>query len=106
MVAAAFLSAIHLLTMALGAGAIFARAHALSRPLDDDGWKRLLAADNAWGIAALLWIGSGLLRVFYGGKDAGFYSFEPESHAAKAPLSHPSQPTPTCESAPRSSCWS
>ena len=73
MVAAAFLSAIHILTLALGAGAIYARARALSRPLDDDGWKRLLAADNAWGIAALLWIGSGLLRVFYGGKEPGFY---------------------------------
>jgi putative membrane protein len=73
MVAAAFLSAIHILTLALGAGAIYARARALSRPLDDDGWKRLLAADNAWGIAALLWIGSGLLRVFYGGKETGFY---------------------------------
>jgi putative membrane protein len=73
MVGAAFLSAIHILTLALGAGALYARARALSRPLDDDGWKRLLAADNAWGIAALLWIGSGLLRVFYGGKEPGFY---------------------------------
>ena len=73
MVVAAFLSAIHVLTLALGAGAIFARGRALSRPLNDDGWKRLLAADNAWGIAALLWIGSGLLRVFYGGKEPGFY---------------------------------
>ena len=73
MVGAAFLSAIHILTLALGAGAIFARALALSRPLDENGWKRLLAADNAWGIAALLWIGSGLLRVFYGGKEPGFY---------------------------------
>jgi putative membrane protein len=73
MVGAASLSAIHILTLALGAGAIFARALALSRPLDENGWKRLLAADNAWGIAALLWIGSGLLRVFYGGKEPGFY---------------------------------
>jgi putative membrane protein len=73
MVAAAFLSSIHILTLALGAGAIFTRARALSRPLDDEGWKRLLAADNVWGIAALLWIASGLLRVFYGGKEPCFY---------------------------------
>jgi putative membrane protein len=73
MVAAALLSAIHLLTLALGAAAIFARGRALARPLDDDGWKRLLAADNAWGIAAILWIVSGLLRVFYGGREPGFY---------------------------------
>jgi putative membrane protein len=73
MVAAALLSAIHLLTLALGEAAIFARGRALARPLDDDGWKRLLAADNAWGIAAILWIVSGVLRVFYGGREPGFY---------------------------------
>lgn len=73
MVAAALLSAVHILTLALGAGAIFARARALSRPLDEEGWKRLLAADNAWGIAALLWIASGLLRVFFGGREPDFY---------------------------------
>src|SRR5215471_8843706 len=63
MAVAALLSAIHLLTLALGAGAIFARGRAMSRPLDDQGWKRLLAADNLWGIAALLWIASGLACV-------------------------------------------
>ena len=73
MVVAALLSAIHLLTLALGAGAIFGRGRAMSRPLDDQGWKRLLAADNLWGIAALLWIASGLARAFYGGKEPGFY---------------------------------
>lgn len=73
MVVAALLAAIHMLTLALGAGAVFARGHALSRPLDDEGWKRLLAADNLWGIAALLWIVSGLGRVFFGGKEPSFY---------------------------------
>ena len=73
MAVAALLSAIHLLTLALGAGAIFARGRAMSRPLDDQGWKRLLAADNLWGIAALLWIVSGLARVFCGGKEPSFY---------------------------------
>jgi uncharacterized membrane protein len=74
MIAAALLSAIHMLTLALGAGAIFARGRALSRPLDDAGWNRLLAADNAWGIAAALWIASGLGRVFFGGKELSFYT--------------------------------
>ena len=80
MVVAALLSAVHMLT--LGAGAIFARGRALSRPLDDAGWARLLAADNAWGMAALLWIASGLGGVFYGGKEPSFYwrnSFFPGS---------------------------
>src|SRR5262245_3930958 len=73
MIVAALLSAIHMLTLALGLGAIFARGRALARPLDDSGWTRLLAADNAWGAAAALWIASGIARVFLGGKEAGFY---------------------------------
>ena len=73
MVAAALLSAIHLLTLALGLGAVVMRGRALRQPLDDTGWKRLLAADNAWGIAAALWIATGLGRVFFGGKEPGFY---------------------------------
>jgi putative membrane protein len=72
-VAAALLSAIHVLTLALGLGAVFLRGRALRRPLDEAGWQRLLAADNAWGIAAVLWITTGLARVFFGGKETGFY---------------------------------
>ncbi len=74
MVIAALLSAIHMLTLALGLGSIFARGRALGGRLDDEGWKRLLAADNVWGLAALLWITSGLGRVFFGGKELSFYS--------------------------------
>src|SRR5262245_3707645 len=70
---AALLSAVHMLTLALGVWGVVERGRALSRPLDDAGWRRLLAADNAWGIAALLWITSGLARVFFGGKEASFY---------------------------------
>jgi hypothetical protein len=33
-------SAIHLLTLALGVEGVFARVRALSRPVDDAGWKR------------------------------------------------------------------
>jgi putative membrane protein len=72
-VLSALLSAVHVLTLALGLGAVFIRGRALARPLDEVGWRRLLAADNAWGAAAGLWIASGLGRVFWGGKDPGFY---------------------------------
>lgn len=72
MVVAARLSAIHRLTLALGLGGLFARGRALSRPLDEDGWRRLLNADNVWGAAALLWIASGFGRVFPGGRDPAF----------------------------------
>ena len=74
MITSALLSAIHLLTLALGLGAVYARGRALAGRLDDAGWRRLLAADNAWGIAAGLWIASGLARVFFGGKETSFYS--------------------------------
>jgi putative membrane protein len=73
MVISALLSAIHMLTLALGLGAVVVRGRALARPLDEAGWQRLLAADNLWGIAAGLWIASGLGRVFLGGKDPSFY---------------------------------
>jgi uncharacterized membrane protein len=73
MVTSALLSAIHVLTLALGLGAVVMRGRALARPLDEAGWQRLLAADNLWGTAAGLWIASGLGRVFLGGKDPSFY---------------------------------
>src|SRR4051812_46850009 len=73
MIGSALLSASHVLTMALGLGAVFARGRALAGTLDAAGWRRLLAADNVWGIAAGLWIASGLARVFFGGKEASFY---------------------------------
>ena len=73
MVLSALLSAVHLLTLALGLGAVFIRGRVLARPLDDAGWQRLLATDTVWGVAAGLWIASGLGRVFFGGKEPGFY---------------------------------
>ena len=73
MIVSALLSAIHLLTLALGLGAVYARGRALAGPLDTAGWRRLLAADNLWGVAAALWIVSGLARVFFGGKETTFY---------------------------------
>jgi uncharacterized membrane protein len=72
-VVSALLSAVHLLTLALGLGAVFMRGRALAGPLDETGWRRLLAADNVWGIAAGLWIVSGLGRLFFGEKEPSFY---------------------------------
>jgi putative membrane protein len=69
----AFLSAVHKLTLALGLGAVVARGRALAAPLDDAGWRRLLAADTLWGAAAALWIATGLARVFFGDRGPSFY---------------------------------
>jgi putative membrane protein len=62
-----FLIAIlHILTFGLGTYSCWARARALSTLKNNDGLKDVFMADNLWGLAALLWIGSGLWRAFGG----------------------------------------
>lgn len=74
----AIVSSLHLLALALGLPAVFLRGRALKGPLDAAGLRRLLAADNVWGIAAVLWIVTGLLRAFGGlEKGADFYLHSP-----------------------------
>ena len=63
-VVAALLSALHMLALAIGLPAIYARTRALKGPLDAEGLRRVFAADSWWGIAALLWIATGPLRAF------------------------------------------
>jgi putative membrane protein len=73
-VISAIVSSLHVLALALGLPAVFLRGRALKGALDGDGVRRLLAADNVWGLAALLWIVTGLLRAFGGlEKGTGFY---------------------------------
>ena len=74
----AVVSSLHLLALAIGLPAVFLRGRALKGPRDADGLRRLLAADNLWGIAAVLWIATGLLRAF-GGLEKGteFYVRSP-----------------------------
>jgi putative membrane protein len=66
----AIVSSLHVLVLALGLPAVFLRGRALEGALDEDGLRRLLAADNVWGLAAVLWIVTGLLRAF-GGLEKG-----------------------------------
>jgi putative membrane protein len=77
-VISAVVSSLHLLALAIGLPAVFLRGRALKGQLDADGLRRLLAADNAWGVAAVLWIVTGLLRAF-GGLEKGtdFYLRSP-----------------------------
>ena len=74
----ALVSALHLLALALGLPGVFLRGRALRGPLDAAGLGRLFAADTIWGLAALLWLGTGLLRAF-GGLEQGsqFYLASP-----------------------------
>ncbi len=74
----AVVSSLHLLALAIGLAAVFLRGRALKGRLDADGLRRLLAADNVWGVAAVLWLVTGLLRAF-GGLEKGteFYLRSP-----------------------------
>jgi putative membrane protein len=58
------LAAIHLLALGVGLGSIWARARSLRGQLDSTGLRRVFYADSWWGIAALLWIATGLIRAF------------------------------------------
>ena len=74
MIAAALVSALHVLALALGLPAVYLRGKALRAPLDTARLRRLFAADNVWGVAAALWLVTGLLRAFGGlEKGAAFY---------------------------------
>jgi putative membrane protein len=71
---AAILSAFHVLALALGLPAIFLRTRALGRMPDPGAYPMLFAADNVWGLAAVMWLVTGLWRAFGGvEKGATFY---------------------------------
>jgi len=66
----AIVAGLHSLALAIGLPAVFLRGRALKGTLDDAGLRRLFAADTAWGVAAALWVATGLLRAF-GGLEKG-----------------------------------
>ena len=70
-------AAVHLLALGIGLGAVWGRARALGglRPaegaaVDAVGLRRVFYADNWWAVAAVVWIGTGLVRAF-GGLEKG-----------------------------------
>lgn len=77
MISSALLSALHVFALAFGLPGLFLRGRAL-RAGDV---PRVLAADSAWGVAALLWLVTGLVRAF-GGFEKGtqFYLHNPMFH--------------------------
>lgn len=68
MIGSALLSALHVLALAVGLGAVFARGRRLRdlrrSPAAADTLTRLFQADTLWGVAAALWVATGLLRAF------------------------------------------
>lgn len=58
------LAAVHLLALGIGLGAIWARARSFGAVPDTlAALRRGFTADSWWGVAAILWIGSGLWRL-------------------------------------------
>ena len=77
-----FLAAIHLLAFALGFWAVLARGTAFSCLATGVGEaKRVLLADNLWGIAALVLLVTGGMRAFGGfEKGTDYYLHQPLFH--------------------------
>lgn len=60
------LASLHLLALSLGMMATVLRGSALREPFTPSSLKRALRLDTIWGIAAALWIITGLWRLFGG----------------------------------------
>jgi putative membrane protein len=69
------LAVLHLLALGVGLGAVYGRARALNALASTpDALRRAFAADAWWGLAALLWVATGLWRVLAGTEKApGYY---------------------------------
>src|SRR5262245_63297908 len=61
---------LHLLALPLGLAAIWARGRGLAAARTNADLARVVVADNLWGVAAVLWIGTGLWPAF-GGLEKG-----------------------------------
>lgn len=77
------LAILHLLALGIGLGAVWARARALGERLDRASLRRVFAADGWWGLAAVLWIGTGLWRLLAGTEKATSYYLANEVFRAK-----------------------
>jgi putative membrane protein len=66
-IVAPVLSALHVLALGIGLGSVFMRGRylrALREGPEPRTLDRLFAADSVWGVAALLWLVTGLARAF------------------------------------------
>ncbi|HEV8455255.1 MAG TPA: DUF2214 family protein [Gemmatimonadales bacterium] len=67
-------ASLHLLALGIGLGAVWARGRTLRSSLDAGTLRQVFYADTLWGLAAVLWIGTGLWRLIAGlEKGTGYY---------------------------------
>ncbi len=70
----------HYLGLALFASALAVELALHARRVDGRTARRLALADLVYGLAAVLVVGTGLLKVFAGDKPAGYYGHNPIFH--------------------------
>jgi putative membrane protein len=80
------LAAFHLLALGIGLGAVVARGLALRSRLDGPALRGVFIADNAWGVAALLWITTGAWRALGGVEKGTAYYFQNHAFLTKMAL--------------------
>lgn len=69
------LAGLHLIALGLGLGAVIQRGTALREVPDARSLRRVFRADTLWGIAALLWVATGLWRYLLGiEKSVAYYN--------------------------------
>ncbi|HRF81974.1 MAG TPA: DUF2214 family protein, partial [Flavobacteriales bacterium] len=61
---------LHLFALSIGIAAVYARWRGLRALRGPEGLAAVFHADNWYGLAAMLWIGTGLVRAF-GGLEKG-----------------------------------
>ncbi|PYP77046.1 MAG: hypothetical protein DMD35_16540 [Gemmatimonadetes bacterium] len=81
---------LHLLALAVGLGGVWSRARALDdslrNPEDPRAIRRALVGDAWWGVAAVVWLATGLWRVFAGTEKAPSYYVASNMFAIKMGL--------------------
>jgi putative membrane protein len=81
------LAVLHLLALGIGLGAIYSRGRALkTMGTTPCALRHALAADTWWGIAALLWLTTGLWRALAGTEKASSYYWSNHVFQAKMGL--------------------
>jgi putative membrane protein len=76
------IASIHLVALALGAGGVLLRAAAMKRARRPADLATVFLGDNLWGVAAVLWLATGLWRAFGDlEKGAAYYLGNPLFHA-------------------------
>jgi len=80
------IATVHLLALGIGLGAVWTRARGLLRLREAADLGAVLRADTLWGIAALLWISTGLWRAFGGLEKGTAYYLQSGAFHAKMGL--------------------